>query len=117
MRAEPRDTPDRMDAGQPEFAKVLRGLSKPAQTLRDANEAKTRIVFTDRVLGACGWPAEALAVEEPTGTGDFIDYLLADTQGQPWMIVEAKRTSRTFVIKKGHSPIEAYQRCTGKART
>jgi hypothetical protein len=90
-----------MEGGSPELAKVLRSLSKPAQTLRDANEAKTRIVFIDRVLNACGWPPETLAVEEPSGTGDFIDYLLADAQGQPWMIIEAKRSSRTFVIKKG----------------
>jgi hypothetical protein len=92
-----------MERVQPDLGKVLRSLPKP-HALRDANEARTRLVYIDRILAACGWPAEALAVEEPTGTGDFIDYLLTDAAKQPWMVLEAKRTSRTFAIAKRTQP-------------
>lgn len=88
-----------MDRAESELEKVLRSLPKPI-ALRDANEAKTRIAYIDRILNACGWSPEALGVEEPSGTGDYIDYLLADAQQQPWMVIEAKRTSRTFAIPK-----------------
>jgi len=88
-----------LDRDQSDLEKVLRSLPKP-QVLRDANEAKTRIVYIDRVLNACGWPPEELGVEEPTGSGDFIDYLLTDARQQPWMVIEAKRTSRTFALPK-----------------
>lgn len=88
-----------MERGQQDLGKVLGSLPKP-QVLRDANEAKTRLVYIDRILGACGWTPEMIGVEEPTGTGDFIDYLLADGQQQPWMVIEAKRTARTFAIAK-----------------
>jgi hypothetical protein len=92
-----------MESAQSDLAKLVRSLPKP-QTLRDANEAKTRIVFIDRVLAVCDWAAESLRVEEPTGGGDYIDYLLADAQQQPWMVVEAKRVSRTFAMPKSSHP-------------
>lgn len=72
--------------------------------MRDANEAKTRIAFVDKILRACGWPEENFGVEEPTGAGDYVDYLLADAQQQQWMVVEAKRVSRTFALTKMSTP-------------
>ncbi len=92
-----------MERARLELTKVLRSLPKP-QALRDANEAKTRIVFIDKVLAVCGWSVDELGVEEPTGGGDYIDYLLADAQQQPWMVVEAKRVSRTFALPKSSHP-------------
>jgi hypothetical protein len=95
-----------------ELTKLLRGLPKP-QTMRDANEAKTRITFIDKILRACGWPEDLFGVEEPTGGGDYIDYLLTDGQQRPWMVVEAKRISRTFALTKNTHP---YRSLTTLAR-
>ena len=77
-----------MDSGRPDLVKVLQSLPRGGETLRNVNEAKTRLMFIDRVLAACGWADAELQVEEPTGTGDFIDYLLGPLQN-PWMVVEA----------------------------
>jgi len=88
-----------MDGSQQDIVAQLRGLQK-SEKLRDANEAKTRLAFINKVLEACGWDAESLPVEEPTGAGDYIDYMLGSDHN-PWMVIEAKRASRTFAVAKG----------------
>lgn len=61
------------------------------------NEATTRVELVDKVLRACGWPAADLEREVGSGAGNFLDYELRP-KGQPWMVVEAKRTGVTFDI-------------------
>lgn len=63
--------------------------------LQHANEATTRLLIIDDVLAGLGWPKETFHAEHASGAGDFLDYLLA-IDGEPWMVVEAKRTGTAF---------------------
>jgi hypothetical protein len=63
----------------------------------DANEATTRVVVIDSVLTAIGWATSLISRESPSGTGDYLDYVLR-IDGQPWMVVEAKRKGVYFQI-------------------
>lgn len=63
----------------------------------DWNEATTRIRVINRILNAVGWTPGNTEFEVPSGTGDYLDYLLRWC-GEPWLVVEAKRTSMTFSL-------------------
>lgn len=91
-----------MTKAEQDLGAILRAIPRP-EKLREANEARTRMAVIDRILGACGWTEEHIHPEHPTGTGDFIDYLLAKTPDDPWMVVEAKRVNRTFSVEKTKS--------------
>jgi hypothetical protein len=80
---------------QSELLAALRGL--PLAKKGASNEAATRLLCIDKILCASGWPREEFHVETATDSGDYIDYLLSDSD-TPWMIVEAKKSSRTFQL-------------------
>lgn len=63
--------------------------------LQPANEAATRLLIINEVLATLGWPKESFQPEHASGAGDYLDYLLA-IDGEPWMVVEAKRTGTAF---------------------
>ncbi len=67
--------------------------------LDQANEATTRVGLVDKLLDAMGWPFGEIKREQPSGTGLFLDYELR-VRGEPWMVVEAKRTERTFRLAR-----------------
>lgn len=73
---------------------------RPDRRLRQANEARTRVDVINRVLAAVGWPQDDIDPEVPSGTGEFLDYVLW-AQDQPWMVVEAKRAGVTFELADG----------------
>lgn len=58
--------------------------------IKEANEAKTRLLIVNKVLEILGWPREDFNPEESTSAGGYTDYLLT-IEGQPRLIVEAKR--------------------------
>lgn len=66
--------------------------------LQGANEAKTRLLLIDAVLEAMGWAKDEFCPETSTHVGDFTDYLLT-ANGEPWLVVEAKRAGTTFDIQ------------------
>ena len=79
----------------------------------DWNEATTRIRVIDRILEAVGWTPGNTEFEVPSGTGDYLDYLLRWC-GEPWLVVEAKRTSATFSLdpsafKSGRSHLRSVE--------
>lgn len=90
------------------ISSVLKSSSSPeaavASTLEElsrlpsgTNEAETRAKAIDKILSALGWAESDIARELPSGTGEFLDYVLS-TEGQPWMVVEAKRKGEVFAI-------------------
>lgn len=61
-------------------------------------ESDTRAQIIDPILSALGWPTEAIAREPFVGWSEsrgFIDYLLS-IKGRPFLVLEAKKTGRTF---------------------
>ncbi len=69
------------------------------------NEAKTRLLLIDEVLQALGWPKESFNPEKPAGAVGYTDYLLT-IEELPQLVVEAKRTGRTFSSSKQLSRTE-----------
>lgn len=63
--------------------------------LKEANEAKTRLLLIDRVLRALGWSEEEFNPETAVSSTSYTDYLLT-IDNAPRLIVEAKRTGYTF---------------------
>lgn len=72
----------------------------PSRRFREANEARTRVDVINRVLSSLGWDNKDIDPEAPSGTGEFLDYVLWDHE-QPWMVVEAKRAGVTFDLSEG----------------
>jgi hypothetical protein len=62
--------------------------------IHEANEAKTRVILIDSILNALGWENNDFNPETPAGS-EYIDYLLS-VDGNPKVIVEAKRLGNTF---------------------
>ncbi len=77
-----------------QVAKILQDL---AAMPKSTNEAETRAKAIDKVLAALGWAESDISRESPSGTGEFLDYVLS-AAGQPWMVVEAKRKGEVFEI-------------------
>ena len=85
----------------------------------DYQEAETRDLFIDLLLGEAGWAlAEARDREYPvagmpsaSGTG-FVDYVLWGADGLPLAVVEAKRTKRSPEI--GQQQAKLYADCLEK---
>ncbi|WP_406273700.1 hypothetical protein OH799_35335 [Nocardia sp. NBC_00881] len=65
----------------------------------DGNEATTRFRIIDRLLGdVLRWPPESIECEKHID-GDYLDYVLGNPDKQ--IVVEAKRTSKTFEAPAG----------------
>lgn len=63
-----------------------------AQQLENANEAQTRLLLVNEILGLLGWAEAEYNPEKATSTGSYTDYMLT-IDGNPRLIVEAKRMS------------------------
>jgi hypothetical protein len=83
-------------ASEKQVVKVLEKHTSQDR-LDEANEADTRCEVIDNILRALGWETEGVKREVNTGVGEWIDYTL-DAQGNPWLVIEAKRSGRTFFI-------------------
>lgn len=76
-------------------------------------EADTRAVLIDPLLDAFGWRPEMIRREPYDSWNDtrgYLDFLLF-LRGKPFMVVEAKKTARTFNVpaalaKKGHTTLK-----------
>lgn len=87
---------------------VLRKIRAEAGSdpnLASLNEAKTRLLVIDELLMALGWPKHEFNPEERAGGTGFTDYLLS-IEDRPRLVVEAKRTGRTFKSNKRHTKSE-----------
>ncbi len=69
----------------------------------EQTEADTRANVIDRVLATLGWTHADIAREEASGAGDYLDYELRAGR-EPWMVLEAKRSGRTFDLKSFGRP-------------
>jgi len=67
--------------------------------LQEANEAETRLLLVDRVLGILGWPADEYKPEAPIAGGGYTDYRLT-VDRQQRLIVEAKKYGRILPLPK-----------------
>ncbi len=85
---------------------VLEELAaKLGDKLANANEAKTRLQVIDRILfDGLGWDPETADVEAPVAVASaskeqklYLDYALRH-RGTPYLVVEAKRKSKTFAL-------------------
>ena len=65
----------------------------------DPNEARIRLEIIDEILIAMGWRKESFHPESFDGAGGFTDYLLK-SHGTPLLVIEAKRSGRTFSLPK-----------------
>ncbi len=74
-------------------------FSENIEDLALVNEAATRLLVIDEILGALGWDRTEFNPEHKTHTGQFIDYLLT-VDGYGKCIVEAKRVGKTFFHSK-----------------
>lgn len=105
--------------------RALSGLEKlreeygdHAAKLSEVNEAETRLLLIDEILGLLGWNRNEFKPESPTSHG-YIDYLLT-ADGIPRLIVEAKRLGYTFSspahqMKKTTYPLSYLKRAYGVA--
>lgn len=78
-----------------------------ASTLRDANEANTRLLLIDEALEALGWPKDTFNPEEAVGRRGYLDYMLR-IDDVPRLIVEAKKVGHTFGLPRGRSKQNHY---------
>jgi GTPase SAR1 family protein len=71
---------------------------KYGDKLKDANEAKTRLLLVDEILKIFGWSPDEFRPETKSSPKSYIDYLLTPTtpDNTPRLVVEAKRVSHTF---------------------
>ena len=83
---------------------------------RDYNEAETRDLFIDVLLGEAGWPLSDARDREYEVTGmpnvegrGFVDYVLWGADGLPLAVVEAKRTRTSPEL--GHQQAKLYADC------
>ena len=83
-----------------ELLDVLNGLPNPLPT--DGTESDTRAAIIDPILSALGWASSEIKREPYAGWPDsrgFVDYLLL-VDGNPMMVLEAKKTGRTFSLPR-----------------
>lgn len=82
----------------------------------DYNEAQTRDLYIDLMLGEAGWRLarpedrefEVTGMPNTTGTG-YVDYVLWGDDGKPLALVEAKRTRRDATV--GQQQAKLYADC------
>lgn len=74
---------------------------KRIETLKsdDFNEANTRLQIIDEMLILLGWSKSDFSPEESTGNGNYTDYLIR-VNGQPHLVVEAKKLGTVFTLPK-----------------
>lgn len=89
---------------------------KTATDNRDYNEADTRNLLIDELLGEAGWSLDAERDREypvtgmpPDGGKGYVDYVLWGADGLPLAVVEAKRTSKSAEV--GRTQAELYADC------
>ena len=87
------------DAAYATIFELREKYGERGEALFNANEAKTRLLIIDKTLNILHWNDDDFNPEETAGTIGFTDYLLK-IDGNPRLIVEAKRTSQTFRIPR-----------------
>lgn len=90
--------------------------AKTAIDDRDYNEADTRNLLIDELLGEAGWSLDAERGREypvtgmpPDGGKGYVDYVLWGADGLPLAVVEAKRTSKSAEL--GRTQAQLYADC------
>lgn len=90
--------------------------AKTATDDRDYNEADTRNLIIDVLLGEAGWSLDAEPDREypvtgmpPDGGPGYVDYVLWGADGLPLAVVEAKRTSTSAEV--GRTQAKLYADC------
>jgi hypothetical protein len=79
-----------------------------AEGLRDRNEAETRHKIIDFVLHrVLTWPRNRVEVEEYIRPG-YADYVLKKPNGDPIILIEAKREGDFFTVPRAYDSAETY---------
>jgi Cdc6-like AAA superfamily ATPase len=78
-----------------EFKKLRLKFKSTKNSIHTANEAKTRLLIIDNVLGLLGWPDESFNPETRTSSNGYVDYLLK-YENIARFVIEAKKIGGTF---------------------